>query len=145
MNYISEDILKVSRKLGIQASLLSPEESDAIRDKVARRFGLDKADLQTCTSSMTEYKVICNDDAWRWIGDFLRGWTAFLLVGEGALTETWRVAPGERVVELLGETFGFVFFVTNDNADYLLCYDDHNCLIGFGSAASWIGEMKSHP
>jgi hypothetical protein len=142
MSYISKQFLDLSQKLGIEVSLLPHNESGALCTKVAQRFGLDKRDLHACTFTSSEYKAICDSNAWRWIGDFVGSSPIFLLIGEGELSETWRVKPGKRVVELLAETTGFVFFVTNNNADYLLCYDDHDCLIGFGTAAAWISGMK---
>jgi hypothetical protein len=42
----------------------------------------------------------------------------------------------------LKNSFHFVFYITNLSFTYLLCFNDHNYLIGSGSAKEWIATIQ---
>ena len=54
--------------------------------------------------------------------------------------EMFHVPSGSSLDELLGNTFGFVFYVTDTNATYLLSFNDHDFLICCGSARKWLEQ-----
>jgi hypothetical protein len=54
--------------------------------------------------------------------------------------EMFQVPSGTALHDLLYNTFGFVFYVTDSEATYLICFNDHDFLIGCGSARRWIEE-----
>lgn len=48
------------------------------------------------------------------------------------------IPSGSSLDELLGETFRFVFYVTDPEGTYLICFNDHDFLICWGSAQEWL-------
>lgn len=45
---------------------------------------------------------------------------------------------GTDLFKLLSEAPGFEFYVCNQNVTSLLCFNDHDYVIGWGNAASWV-------
>ena len=54
----------------------------------------------------------------------------------------WIVPSGSALTSILSETFGFRFYVTSSEADYILCFDDHDCLIANGKAVECIYQIR---
>ena len=52
----------------------------------------------------------------------------------------FHVPSGSSLGELLCNTFGFVFYVTDADATYLVCFNDHDFLVCCGSAWAWLEE-----
>lgn len=48
---------------------------------------------------------------------------------------------GEDLFKLLSEAPGFEFYVCNQNSTSLLCFNDHDYVIGWGDAASWVHSL----
>ena len=55
-----------------------------------------------------------------------------------------RFSHGGDVVAVLRECTGFEFYLTNPEAEYLLCFNHHDFLIGAGTAEDWIRELRAH-
>jgi hypothetical protein len=54
----------------------------------------------------------------------------------------WIIPDGSTLTSILSETIGFPFYVTSLNTDYMLCFDDHDCLIANGKAVEWICKLR---
>jgi hypothetical protein len=52
------------------------------------------------------------------------------------------VPTGKVVVSLLSECFGFVFYVTNERLEFILSQNDHDYLLGAGTARAWVESLK---
>ena len=54
----------------------------------------------------------------------------------------WKFDNGTDLESLLSESSGFPFCITSEKANYILCFEDHDCLVGVGEAASWVKEQR---
>lgn len=54
------------------------------------------------------------------------------------------VPSGSALDALLGHTYGFVFYVTDVEASYLIGFNDHDFLICCGAAQEWL-EVRLAP
>jgi hypothetical protein len=54
----------------------------------------------------------------------------------------WIIPSGSILTSILSATIGFPFYVTSLNTDYILCFDDHDCLIANGKAVEWICKLR---
>jgi hypothetical protein len=54
----------------------------------------------------------------------------------------FQVPSGSSLDQLLSNTFGFEFYVTDLNADYLICFNHHDVLVGCGNAQQWLHARK---
>lgn len=55
----------------------------------------------------------------------------------------WLIPSGKALTSILSETIGFPFYVTSKDAQYMLCFDDHDCLIATGKAVEWICQLRN--
>ena len=49
---------------------------------------------------------------------------------------------GDDLVAVLGETYGFEFYVTNKEKSYLLVFNHHDILMACGDAKNWLNTKK---
>ena len=52
------------------------------------------------------------------------------------------ISNGNELYKLLSEMFGFEFYITNFETDYLGGFNHHDCLFGCGTAKKWIESLK---
>lgn len=76
--------------------------------------------------------------AWRWITEFVGPRECILLFNETEDEEMFSVSSGSALGELLEETYGFEFYVTDRDVAYLICFNHHDFLICCGTAKTWL-------
>ena len=137
MARIAEEILATESEhpLGVQAI---PEiDRERIRERVFRLYTGGRTNriwenLHDCDSSIQD------SNAWSWIGDFVRERNCVLFFDLADEVEMFHVPSGPSLDVLLGDTYGFVFYVTDVEASYLIGFNDHDFLICCGDAQEWL-------
>jgi len=141
MGYLANEVYSVARQLSYEACILNSSNSQNILSTIREKF---------CSGSnrypLWEYIVssegIHNKDAWSWISEFLDNCPVIIFFDESDDKSMVRLEHGLHVSKILGECFGFVFYLTDFNYNYLICFNDHDILIGAGTAKDWI-KIKS--
>lgn len=54
-----------------------------------------------------------------------------------------KIDNGNDLYRILYEMYGFEFYITNYETNYVICFNHHDCLIGCGMARNWIENLKS--
>ena len=52
------------------------------------------------------------------------------------------IPNGTELYQILEDSFGFEFYITNQNHSYLLCFNHHDILYGSGEAKKWVSEIE---
>ena len=52
------------------------------------------------------------------------------------------IPNGTELYKILEDSFGFEFYITNQNHSYLLCFNHHDILYGSGEAKKWVLEIE---
>ena len=52
-------------------------------------------------------------------------------------------ADGAEVVPVLEECTPFEFYLTDDSAAYLICFNHHDVLLATGTAAPWLEQRST--
>lgn len=140
-SFISEEIENVTSSLNISAHPMLDHEAERLREIVYKRYDIDPKSPGVMIHSSTS--SVHDPQAWSRIREFLSNDEAILFFREWDDDEVMWVFPdGESLHECLAETFGFVFFITNKSASFLLAFEDHDCLIGAGGAEEWVRSLR---
>lgn len=75
-------------------------------------------------------------EGWKLIPGYVGAETCLVFL-EGART-VWRFRSGADLLYVLNECPALEFYVCDENVTYLLCSNDHDFVIGWGAAASWV-------
>lgn len=138
---VSDEINRAIAALGLSAVPLSAARTREIArqaEKFARPGSSPLWERLSATSSLQE------PDGWRLIAGFdIRG--PIILFVEEPRACGFEFETMVDVVAVLGETFGFVFYLVDVEASYLVAFNDHDFLIGAGLAAGWLDAVSGHP
>jgi hypothetical protein len=137
---IKDEILAAVKTLDVSAVELDENASAKIREELLRRFGRDMR-FELNVNNLADYAAVQHPDAWQWLDEYLGPDPVFLFYDSHDEQTVLRVAHGSDVVRILGECFGFIYYVTNESLDYLLCENDHDYLIGAGAAKPWVQSL----
>ena len=140
MAYISEEIVETAAALGFPIDRLPAERTARIREELRNRFGLDPDHFSIHLTK--DYESVHSTSGWSWISEFLGTGEVLMLFPPSSDPEAWRFPTGDMVVPLLSECSGFVFILTCPSFEYLLAFEEHDCLVGAGTAREWIRTMK---
>lgn len=138
MGYIGEGILEAEREHALGIRLLDAEARDQLRELVFARYGGRSNRLWETASGCASVQ---NSEAWQWIRNFVGSRSCILFFDLNDEAEMFYVPSGSSLDELLGNTFGFVFYVTDADATYLVSFNDHDFLICCGSAREWLEKQ----
>ena len=121
---------------------LSLQDSEKIQYDIAKKFGINDSYTYPLWDNLKDKYSIYNRDGWKLISNFTKNETVFLILEQSDERAVYSFKNGEEVVRVLGECFGFVFYITNESKSYLLCFNDHDYLIGSGQAKEWIKSLS---
>jgi hypothetical protein len=144
MQPVLSEILEAAKALGssIQVIPLSQQDSKKIIVEAWGKFANRTGGSAPLWEYLGNTCSVHNEDAWRWVADFLDTSPVLLLIDDSTERSAVQITPGYGVVSVLEECTGFVFYITNDQLDYLLCFNDHDVLIGAGTAIDWVRSRR---
>ncbi len=137
---IHNDVVDAAKELNLKIVELPEGERENIRNSVAHKFAAGS--VHWLWEKLNSATSIRNGDAWRWIDDFIKGEPILLFFNFGDDKSMFLLYDYKHIVDLLGETSGFEFYITNPKNEFLICFNHHDYLIASGTAESWLAEIK---
>ena len=142
MGYLAEEIENAALELGISFFKIDKNSSLKIKEKLACKFTNEKKSPQNLSwQNLKDFKSVHNVNGWKLIKNYVQKKKPILFVSPLEEEEMWRFNNGEDLVQVINNCIGFPFCVTSDEANYIICFDDHDCLIGVGSALEWLKNI----
>lgn len=139
MSFIADEILKVIKEFNLDVAFINKEEYKDFFNRAISTF-MNNNSSYPLWSSIFDKISVRDADAWRFIPHFVGNNTIlFLEKGDADFAIIFKQSNHLKV--LLENSFQFGFYLTNASFDYLLCFNDHDYLIGSGEAKKWIESM----
>lgn len=143
MGYLADEIENAASKLSITLSKLQAEEVFEIRKKLAQNFSIEpELPWKLSYQNLKDTQSIHNSRGWSFIQDYVGEGETILFVNPNEEKDMWIIPSGNALTSILSETVGFPFYVISRDTDYMLCFDDHDCLIANGKAVEWIRKLS---
>jgi hypothetical protein len=142
MGYLADEFINTSLKLGFKANIIDTKDSQNIISIVKKKFCFE-TNNSPIWELIIDSKEIYDANAWQWISGFLDDKPILIFFEESDDRAIVRLEKGFYISQILGECFGFVFYIIDIDYNYLMCFNDHNILIGAGIAASWIEKKMT--
>lgn len=143
MGYLSREITNVASIYQIPVVVIDEQGSLAMKKALAKKFSVNENQPQSLSwQNLSDAESYHDSDSWRSIGEYVGNQTVLLFVNPEDEQIMWKFNNGNDLNSVLEETTGFPFCVTSSQADYILCFEDYDCLLGKGSAAAWVKELR---
>ena len=142
---IRGEILRASQQVGAAILELQSEAAEGIRTEVIKRFTDDYIPQSLIWNHLRDYSfVICNDPhSWLVVSNFIKNTKVLVLFNDVDDKTVFEFTDGADIVPTLQECFGFEYYLTNYELDYLICFNHHDVLIAAGTACSWLTELTN--
>lgn len=137
MSFIKDAIVEASNTSGCTLELRTEEESKVIRNCIEEKYASNSGVLSLWERLEGEASRY-DPDGWKAIGQFPCDDMVTIFFDREDEVVMYRVKSCLDLVKLLSECPGFVFYLTDDKCSFLLCHNDHDYLIGAGSAKDWV-------
>jgi len=122
-------------------AVLNPVEAELLLRKIDTAYAHEG--IGTLWERMHDQLSVQSTDGWTRIDDFVNR-MAFILFFEKRDDSTMIAFPnGTRLTPILSECPLFEFYVTDDAASFVVCFNHHDFLIGTGQATSWISSLSA--
>ena len=137
---ISEEVKRAAAVLNIDLTELSRDVSLEIIRIITEKY--TKGHSCFLWDDLTDYVYVNNSDAWSWINEYIGNTEVIMFFNESDEKKSFLFKNGDDLVAVLGETYGFEFYVTNKEKSYLLVFNHHDILMACGDAKNWLNTKK---
>lgn len=141
MKPIAREVQRAIDETGVGARRLTAEEYLELRRRIQERF-TGGASRWPLWESFKFPSAVHDPDAWRSIGEFVGTSECLLLFNPVDAEDAFEFTSGSDLTTVLGETFGFEFYVVDAGLSYCICHNHHDILLGAGAASTWVGAYR---
>lgn len=136
MNGIQDEILRVIQEFSLDVEVFDEGRYQYIFQNVESKF-LGGNFSYPLWESIVNKVSVTGTNAWAYLPEFVKdNVVLFLEPEDGQFAMVFKQAGHLQL--LLENSFHFVFYLTDLSFTYLLCYNDHDYLIGSGDAKEWV-------
>ena len=141
MELHANEVMDACKKFTCNCKLIESMKADTIRLEIERRFARQANDLPLWERLHSDSSIF-NRNGWRLINAFTRSRAILMFFEYKEDKSVVEIQNSAHITEILEECTGFTFYITNETVDFLLCFNDHDFLIGTGSAQEWLHTLS---
>ena len=138
---IVNEIIKIAKELNIEISVINrtePQGESVI--KAVSNFG--EAGTYPLWDNLKNWIGITHSEGWKLIGDFLNDELQILMFFDGIDdNRIIQINNSNDYLLLLENTYHFTFYLTNEESEFLVCYNDHENIVVSGVAKKWLLDV----
>ena len=123
----------------VVAKELEPAAADTLRKALAKKFARPKAAWPLWEHALGDESVQ-DPEAWRRIPGFVRNKRTVLLFNPDEEKAAFEFEDGNDAMVVLNEVPRVEFYLADPAEQFLLCFNHHDCLVGWGSAAGYVSQ-----
>lgn len=141
MGYLAEEVINACKLVTVACEILTSQQATKVRLEVEGIFA--SQGNSPLWSRLIAYDGIYSPDGWKAVETYTDSLPIFLFFEPHLDDSIVLLHDSSKLSQILGECSGFIFYVTRSSLDYLLCFNDHDALIGAGKAKEWIEQLKN--
>ena len=138
---IGTEIKKVALNNNICIKELPDEQVKVIKNDILKKYIY----LQSKSFLWDQFKeaaVVADSNGWKKLCSFVGSNSCLMFFDDIEDKSVILISNGNELQKLLDEMFGFEFYITNFETDYLLCFNHHDCLLGCEKKKKWIESLN---
>jgi hypothetical protein len=140
MGFKCDVVRQTAVALNYDLGQLPPEEAEKLYKDLAALYSPDPRRLGI--EWLRDAEGLHDPEAVYQLSEFLGTREVLMLFGHSDGGEVLVIPSGEMVVPIVREAPYLMFAVTTRSHEFLLTWDDHQCLLGVGTAAPWVAKLR---
>ena len=137
---VGDEFLRAAHVTRARIGLLSPSHASMLRQRVRDMFS-NTGNSRWLWEGLHDCASHNDRNGWKLIGQFLKDQPSIVFFDEHEDQRAFSVASGGELMTVLGESYGYEFYVTDDRAEFLFCFNHHDYLIACGTAVSFLRQV----
>ncbi|ONI37642.1 hypothetical protein AN639_09475 [Candidatus Epulonipiscium fishelsonii] len=136
--YIYKELIITKNILGINFTELCEKQTKELKKGIDEKYITTNAKDMFKWQNIKNYFAIQNGIAWKWISEFIGDKENIIFFNESDEKIAFLFYSSYDLINILSETSGFEFYVTDRSLSYLICCNHHDYLIVAGKAKKWL-------
>jgi len=141
---IRDEIREIASDAGLQVRELHPAEIVRIRGRLLERFDSGRSG-SALWQRIESGEGFQDREAWRLIDQILDTTVPIVFFDIEREVAMFELFDGTDLVQLLGEMRNEEFYVTDIDAEFIICHNRYDFLIACGSAIAWLDRILRPP
>ena len=137
---IGIDIEKTAKSNAIYIERLCEKRAEIIKRNITKKY-LDTYSEIFLWARFKSFAVKQREDGWQKLCDFVGNKSCLMFFDDMDDKSVFVLKNGQDLYTLLCEMYGFDFYITDIETEYLLCFNDHDGLLGCGKAKKWVESL----
>ena len=138
---IGSEIEKTAKSNAIYIERLCEKRAETIKRNITKEYVYSYSDI-FLWEQFKAFAVKQIDDGWQKLCDFVGNKSCLMFFDNWEDEAVFVLKNGQDLYRLLGEMYGFEFYITDFETEYLLCFNHHDCLLGCGRAKKWVESIN---
>lgn len=134
MGIYSSEVIEICSELDFKYELLHPQDALRVRSLIITAFNLDGKQRSLWEGMKSTYSVH-DSDAWKKVQSFFNSEPIYFFFDESSDGIILSLQNSDNITTILGESTGFVFYITDLSCTSLVCFNDHDVLLAIVKSA----------
>ncbi len=140
---VKDELINCAEELNINIRVLDKNETADITEKFRSKYIDERQTKGVFLWERLKAAEYLNDPmGWSYIGNFVGDTSCLLMFNDLDLWSVIEINNGNDLTELLGEAYGFEFYVMDKNLTYAVCFNHEDQLLCLGSAKGQLKKFK---
>ncbi len=135
-NHIEREIIKVAEEYNIELFIFDDKSSNSLFSAVSKKYSNVSTEIIPLWDNLFDAVYVVDPNGWSKISNFVGNKSCVLLILNGE-KKAFKLSCGADLHELLENSFGFEFYITDENISFLICFNHHDQLVCCGKAKKW--------
>jgi hypothetical protein len=137
MGMVADEVSRSILELGIGAKNLDAQHRAAVRTQVEDRNSPNSR-VWPLWEAVRFGASVHDAQGWQRIAEYVGDKPCYMMFNPDDGAEVFRFESGHDLAKVLNDTFGFEFYVTDEEFTFLLCFNHHDMLLANGRATDWL-------
>lgn len=138
---IGIEIEKTAKSNAIYIEKLCEKRAEIIKRNITKKYVYSYSEI-FLWERFKAFAVKQRDDGWQKVCDFVGNKSCLMFFDKMEDESVFFLKNGQDLNTLLSEIYGFEFYITDIETEYLLCFNHHDCLLGCGRAKKWVESLN---
>jgi hypothetical protein len=143
--FIADDVVREALAVGGSATILAPEDAQVLIGKLWEKYTTLARPGRVLWEHLGHVPSIHDPEGWRKAETICGEGDTYMLIEDSERQSVVWLSSAELLTPVLSETISFVFYLFDAEQTYLVCFNDHDMLIGAGAAAPKIIAWAESP
>lgn len=134
----------IKKNVNIDIRELNDKERDFIIKSIKEKYTSNIYSDLFLWEYFEDYLSVQDENGWKYIEQFVGNNKCIVFFNKSQEKAFIELNSGRDLNEMIGEMYGFEFYVTDKDSSYLICFSEHDILYGLGKAKNYINKLKQN-